>query len=184
VSSILIYRQANLTLPLFSDDSYWQSATPEDPKDIRLLVKRVFITSDFGDNKIPKWAGWVKVVVDAEDLPLNVSRETLQNTRFIKQIKQVILKHLIQLFNRVAEEDPEKFKEMQAVYNNVFKIGAVEDTKNQKKLVSLARFTTNQRENTTLDEVSRVPSLRLANANVSYSTSTTRGRDKARYVPR
>jgi len=64
----------------------------------------------------------------------------------------VILKHLIQLFNRVAEEDPEKFKEIQAVYNNVFKIGAVEDIKNQKKLVSLARFTTNQRENTSLDE--------------------------------
>lgn len=117
-------------------------------------MKRVFITSDFGDSKLPKWAGWVKVVVDAEDLPLNVSRETLQSTRFLRQIKQVILRHLIQLFNKLAEEDPEKFQELLKSYNNVFKIGAVEDTKNQAKLASLARFNTNQRETITLDSVS------------------------------
>lgn len=122
------------------------------------MVKRVFITSDFGDSKLPKWAGWVKVVVDADDLPLNVSRETLQSTRFLRQIRQVILRHLIQLFNKLAEEDPEKFKEISKSYNNVFKIGAVEDNKNREKLAALARFDTNQREAITLDSVS-LPSV-------------------------
>jgi heat shock protein beta len=117
------------------------------------MVKRVFITSDFGDSKLPRWAGWVKVVVDAEDLPLNVSRETLQSNRFLRQIKQVIIKHLIQLFAKIAEEQPEKFNEMLENYNGAFKIGVVEDTKNRDKLATLIRFNTNQRENVTLDTV-------------------------------
>jgi len=115
------------------------------------MVKHVFITSDFGDETLPRWAGWVKVVVDAEDLPLNVSRETLQSTRFLKQIKQVILKHLIQLFSKMAAEDPVKFLELRESYNNVFKAGAIEDAKNKDKLATLARFDTNQRGNVTLD---------------------------------
>jgi heat shock protein beta len=133
------------------------------------MVKRVFITSNLGE--MPKWADWVKAVVDgffvlfcfapllhltrliADDLPLNVSRETIQSTRFLKQIKQVILKHLIQLFTRLATDDPEKFADLQKSFGNVFKLGAVEDTKNREKLAALTRFSTNQRNSTSLDEV-------------------------------
>ncbi|THH19791.1 hypothetical protein EW146_g1461 [Bondarzewia mesenterica] len=96
--------------------------------------------------------GWVKVVVDAEDLPLNVSRETLQNTAFLKQLKQLIIRRLIQIFTRIADEDPTKFAEILKVYGNVFKLGSVEDLKNREKLVPLTRFATNQRNSTSLDE--------------------------------
>jgi len=91
----------------------------------------------------------------AEDLPLNVSRETLQSTKFLKQLKQVILRRLIQLINRLAEEEPEKFNELQKNYGSVLKLGAVEDKKNSNKLALLTRFSTNQRNSTSFNEVRR-----------------------------
>ena len=116
------------------------------------MVKRVFITSDLGEDALPKWANWAKVVVDAEDLPLNVSRETLQSNAFLKQLRGIILKRLLQMLNRIMDEDPEKWAKIQEVYGNVFKLGAVEDHKNRDKLVQLVRFATNQRNSTSLDE--------------------------------
>lgn len=84
---------------------------------------------------------------------MNVSRETLQSTRFLRQLKQIILKRIIQLFTRIAEEDDEKFQKVWDVYGAVFKLGAVEDVKNREKLMPLTRFATNQRNRTSLDEV-------------------------------
>lgn len=84
---------------------------------------------------------------------MNVSRETLQSTKFLKQLRQIILKHILQLLGKIQEENPEKFAQVQKVYANVFKIGAVEDTRNREKLTSLVRFATNQRNSTSLDEV-------------------------------
>jgi heat shock protein 90kDa beta len=95
------------------------------------------------------------LVSAAEDLPLNVSRETLQSTRFLKQLKQIIIKHVIQLLSKFSEEDGEKFEQFVKTYNTVIKLGAVEDTKNREKLMGLARFNTNQRNFTTLDQVCR-----------------------------
>ena len=134
------------------DDGYWQNPLDSVSRDIRLMVKRVFITSDLGEDALPKWANWVKVVVDAEDLPLNVSRETLQSNAFLKQLRGIILKRLLQMLNRIMDEDPEKWAKIQEVYGNVFKLGAVEDHKNRDKLVQLVRFATNQRNSTSLDE--------------------------------
>lgn len=164
-------------LLLFRDDSFWQSGPTSASKDVRLMVKRVFITNDLGDDALPKWASWVKVVIDgkyflnvtyhwgetnvslptAEDLPLNVSRETLQSTKFLKQLKSIITRHLVQTLTRLQDDKKEKFEEVKKVYNNVFKLGAVEDTKNREKLSALVRFPTNQRNSTSLTEV-MVPS--------------------------
>ncbi|KAI0750667.1 heat shock protein Hsp90 [Daedaleopsis nitida] len=144
--------RALIYIPSSIEDSYWQNPLQSTTKDIRLMVKRVFITSDLGEDTLPKWANWVKVVVDADDLPLNVSRETLQSNAFLKQLRGIVLKRLLQLLTRIMEEDPEKWAKIQEVYGNVFKLGAVEDTKNRDKLVSLVRFSTNQRNSTSLDE--------------------------------
>jgi heat shock protein beta len=76
----------------------------------------------------------------------------LQNTSFLKQIRNSLLKHVIQAFTKIAEGDPVKFEKVHGVYGNVFKVGAIEDTKNSEKLLSLARFTTNQRNFTSLDD--------------------------------
>ncbi|KAF8974761.1 Hsp90 protein-domain-containing protein [Flammula alnicola] len=144
--------KALLFFPSKLSEDYWQKPLEYKSKDVKLMVKRVFITSDLGDDSLPQWATWVKVVVDAEDLPLNVSRETLQSNRFLKQLKQIILKRMIQLFAKISEgDDKEKFDKMQETFGSVFKLGAVEDHKNREKLASLARFTTNQRNNTSFD---------------------------------
>ncbi|TRM67574.1 Hsp90 protein-domain-containing protein [Schizophyllum amplum] len=147
--------KAIVYLPSKIPEEYWQQPLEFRGKDTKLLVKRTFITSDFGDYALPKWASWVKVVVDADDLPLNVSRETLQHSRFLRQLQSIILKHLIGLFaKRAAIEDheSEEFRKFYDVYGSVLKLGAVEDAKNREKLGALIRFTTNQREYVSLDD--------------------------------
>ena len=94
----------------------------------------------------------------ADDLPLNVSRETLQSSnRFLRQLRSIIIKRILQLFARltkeVDEEGNNKFeKDIYPTYGTVLKLGSVEDEKNRDKLVELVRFTTNQRNFTSLDE--------------------------------
>lgn len=95
----------------------------------------------------------VLIAHPAEDLPLNVSRETLQSTRFLKQLRSIVLKHLLALLARIQEKEPEKWVTLHKSYGNVFKLGAVEDTKNRVKLAELCRFATNQRKETSLEEV-------------------------------
>ncbi|KAF9451709.1 HSP90-domain-containing protein [Macrolepiota fuliginosa MF-IS2] len=144
--------KAIVYLPSKLDEQYWQQPLEHKGGDVKLMVKRVFITSDLGDSSLPKWASWVKVVVDADDLPLNVSRETLQSNRFLRQLKGIILKRLLQLLAKIEEEEPEKFEKVQNVYGSILKLGAVEDTKNREKLTALTRFATNQRNVTSLDQ--------------------------------
>lgn len=143
--------KAILFVPPKPEEAYWQQPLMKS-SDVKLMVKRTFITSDLGDDSLPKWASWVKAVVDAEDLPLNVSRETLQSSRFLKQLRAIILKRILQLFTRISEDEPEKFKDIQTNYGTALKLGAVEDQKNREKLVALCRFNTNQRNLTSLDQ--------------------------------
>ncbi|KAG2118761.1 Hsp90 protein-domain-containing protein [Suillus discolor] len=135
----LIYIPSRLT------EEFFNKPLDNSAKDVKLLVKHVFITSDLGEYGLPKWASWVKVIIDADDLPLNVSRETLQSSSFLKQIKQIILRRLIQLFSKIAEEDQEKYAEITKHYGQVLKLAASEDSKNRQKLAALVRFDTNQR---------------------------------------
>jgi len=147
--------KAIIYLPDRLPDSYWQQPLLSREQDVKLMVKRVFITNDLGEDALPKWATWVKVVVDAEDLPLNVSRETLQSTAFLRQLKSIILKRILQLFTKMAdleEDEPEKFEKFYEVFGPIMKLGAIEDLKNREKLTSLVRFATNQRNYTSLDQ--------------------------------
>ncbi|KZT24521.1 HSP90-domain-containing protein [Neolentinus lepideus HHB14362 ss-1] len=145
--------RAIIYIPSRLDESFWQQqGLASSTIDVRLMVKRVFITSDLGEDSLPKWAGWVKAIIDAEDLPLNVSRETLQSTKFLKQIRSIVLRHIIQMLTKLSEEDKEKFDKVQEVYGTALKLGAVEDKRNQQKLASLTRFASNQREKVGLDE--------------------------------
>ncbi|EFI27700.1 cation-transporting ATPase [Coprinopsis cinerea okayama7 len=144
--------KAIIFIPERLPDEYWQKPLEWKQQDVKLLVKRTFITSDLGENSLPKWANWVKVVIDAEDLPLNVSRETLQSNRFLKQMRTTILKRLIQLFAKLEKEEPRKWEKFQKTYGSVIKLGAVEDAKHRDKLAALTRFTTNQRNDTSYDQ--------------------------------
>ena len=123
------------------------------------MVKHVFITSEFGSDRLPKWASWVRVIIDADDLPLNVSRETLQSSKFVRQMKSIILRQLLILFNKLMTEDTEKWPLVSKNYGSIFKFGATEDAKNRDRLINLVRFETTQRQNITLDQVSGVATV-------------------------
>ncbi|KAF8592600.1 heat shock protein Hsp90 [Ramaria rubella] len=143
--------KAILYIPSQLPEDFWQGPVISN-KDIRLHNKRVFITNDLGEDALPKWMSWIKAIVDAEDLPLNVSRETLQSSRFLRQIKQILTRRLIQLLQRISEEDPAKYEEIFKIVGSAIKLGAVEAEKDKQKLAGLSRWASNQRNITSLDD--------------------------------
>lgn len=76
----------------------------------------------------------------------------LQSSRFLRQIKQILTRRLIQLLKRLSEEDPAKYEEIWSALGSVIKLGAVEADKEKQKLAGLSRWATNQRNSTSLDE--------------------------------
>lgn len=123
--------------------------TREAKAGIKLYVKRVFIM-DEADNLIPNYLRFVQGVVDSADLPLNVSRELLQESRDVKTIREGNTRRILTMLDGLAksedEQDQEKFKQFYAEFGSVMKEGLGEDFGNRERILKLLRFSTSSND--------------------------------------
>ncbi|XP_072291610.1 endoplasmin [Eucyclogobius newberryi] len=138
---------------------------------IKLFVRRVFITDDFND-MMPKYLNFVKGVVDSDDLPLNVSRETLQQHKLLKVIRKKLVRKTLDMIKKMAEEQyNEKFwKE----FGTNIKLGVIEDHSNRTRLAKLLRFQTSHSETVQSSLEQYVERMKEKQDKIFFMAGTTR----------
>uniref|UniRef100_A0A1I8BEN9 HATPase_c domain-containing protein n=1 Tax=Meloidogyne hapla TaxID=6305 RepID=A0A1I8BEN9_MELHA len=105
-------------------------------ENIKLYVRRVFITDDFKD-MLPKYLSFIRGIVDSDDLPLNVSREMLQQNKLLKVIKKKLVRKVLDMMKKLPAE---KFDAFWKEYSTNIKLGIMEDPSNRTRLAKLLRF--------------------------------------------
>nr|WP_136252151.1 molecular chaperone HtpG [Ningiella ruwaisensis] len=113
---------------------------------LKLYVQRVFIMDD-AEQFMPTYLRFVKGLLDSNDLPLNVSRELLQDNKITQSIRQGCTKRVLGMLERMAKNDPEKYASFYGEFGNVLKEGPAEDFSNKDKIAGLLRFASTHNEN-------------------------------------
>jgi molecular chaperone HtpG len=111
----------------------------DERKGLKLYIKRVFVM-DAAEELLPNYLRFVRGVVDADDLPLNVSRELLQQNRNLDRIKSACVKRVLDLIEKLAKDEPEKFATFYKAFGNTLKEGISEDANNRERIAKLLRF--------------------------------------------
>ncbi|MDB5520782.1 MAG: heat shock protein Hsp90 [Tardiphaga sp.] len=137
--AVLLFAPATKPFDLFE---------PERKGRVKLYVRRVFITDDA--DMLPAYLRCVRGVVDSEDLPLNISREMLQNNPQLAQIRTAITSRVVGELERLADKEPEAFAKIWEAFGLVIKEGIWEDRERRDRLLALSRFTTTSGEGRTL----------------------------------
>lgn len=127
-----------LYIPSHAPFDLWNRDTP---RGLKLYVKRVFIM-DNAEELLPLYLRFVKGVIDSNDLPLNVSREILQNNRVIESIKSATAKRVLSTLERLAKDDKDIYQEFWKNFGAVLKEGPAEDHSNREQIGKLLRFAT------------------------------------------
>lgn len=117
----------------------------DERKGLKLYIKRVFIM-DAAEELLPNYLRFVRGVVDADDLPLNVSREILQHNRQLERIKGACVKRVLDMIERLSRDEPEKFAAFLKAFGNTLKEGIVEDHGNRERIAKLLRFASTKGE--------------------------------------
>jgi molecular chaperone HtpG len=117
---------------------------------VKLYVRRVFIADDA--ELLPAYLRFIRGVIDSEDLPLNISREMLQNNPQLVQIRKAVTSRVIGELESLGEKEPEAFAKIWDAFGAVIKEGIWEDFERREKLLALSRFTTTSGEKRTLKQ--------------------------------
>ncbi|MCA1453219.1 molecular chaperone HtpG [Bradyrhizobium sp. BRP22] len=133
---------------------------------VKLYVRRVFIADDA--DLLPAYLRFIRGVIDSEDLPLNISREMLQNNPQLTQIRNAVTGRVIGEFERLADKEQDAFAKIWDAFGPVLKEGLWEDYERREKLLGLARFTTTAGENRTLKQY--VEAIRPNQTDIYYLT--------------
>ncbi len=117
---------------------------------VKLYIRKVFITDD-AEQLMPRYLRFIRGVVDADSLPLNVSREMLQQSKQIASIKAGAVKKVLGLLESIANDDAEKYATLWEQFGNVLKEGPIEDHKNKERIAKLLRFSSTHTDSATQD---------------------------------
>ena len=145
-----------LYIPSHAPFDLWE----RDPKHgVKLYVHKVFITDD-ADKLMPRYLRFIRGVIDSDSLPLNISRELLQENKLLEKIRSGAVKKLLGLFEDLAKNEPDKYKAFWKEFGQVLKEGVIDDHKNKERIAKLLRFssTVNDAQEVSLDDyISRMP---------------------------
>jgi molecular chaperone HtpG len=133
---------------------------------VKLYVRRVFIADDA--DVLPAYLRFIRGVIDSEDLPLNISREMLQNNPQLTQIRKAVTGRVISELESLGDKEPEAFAKIWDAFGPVIKEGIWEDFERREKLLGLSRFTTTKGEKRTLKQY--VDDLRPNQTDIYYLT--------------
>jgi molecular chaperone HtpG len=115
---------------------------PDSGRGVKLHVRRVFILEDGNGQLMPQYLRFIRGIIDSSDLPLNVSRELLQGSRAVSNIRATAVKRVLKLLADLAEHEPEKYATFWSLFGQVIKEGVAEDYANRDEIAKLLRFTT------------------------------------------